>query len=135
MINNRECVILCNFNDKEFKTIRLYASMIGIKDLIRVSYKNGDSIINDILNNKIKEDGAQSSIKDRAIVFNSLEPRKVNVFIDNMKKMRLAPSMKAIVTKTSIEWTLDMLLHHLKEERIWEEQGKIQSHEKEKEEK
>lgn len=131
MVNNRECAILCNFNDKEFKTIRLYASMMGIKDLIRVSYKNSNSTINDILNDNIREDEIENPVKDRAIVFNGLSQKKMGVFIDNMKKMRTAPSMKAVVTETSIEWTLDTLLHHLREERTWEKQGKIKSHEEE----
>lgn len=128
MINDRGCVILCNFNDKEFKTIKVYAGMMGIKDLIRVSYKNGNCLVNDILNDKITEENIENPIKDRAIIFNSLEDKKVGIFIDNMKKMRTAPAMKAIVTETSIEWTLNRLLENLKEERRLEKQGKILEH-------
>ncbi len=128
MINDRGCVILCNFNDKEFKTIKVYAGMMGIKDLIRVSYKNGNCLVNDILNDKITEENIENPVKDRAIIFNSLEDKKVGIFIDNMKKMRTAPAMKAIVTETSIEWTLNRLLENLKEERRLEKQGKILEH-------
>lgn len=128
MINDRGCVILCNFNDKEFKTIKVYAGMMGIKDLIRVSYKNGNCLVNDILNDKITEENIVNPVKDRAIIFNSLEDKKVGIFIDNMKKMRTAPAMKAIVTETSIEWTLNRLLENLKEERRLEKQGKILDH-------
>ena len=128
MINDRGCVILCNFNDKEFKTIKVYAGMMGIKDLIRVSYKNGNCLVNDILNDKITEENIENPVKDRAIIFNSLEDKKVGIFIDNMKKMRTAPAMKAMVTETSIEWTLNRLLENLKEERRLEKQGKILDH-------
>lgn len=128
MINDRGCVILCNFNDKEFKTIKVYAGMMGIKDLIRVSYKNGNCLVNDILNDKINEEDIVNPVKDRAIIFNSLEDKTVGIFIDNMKKMRTAPAMKAIVTETSIEWTLNRLLENLKEERRLEKQGKILDH-------
>lgn len=128
MINDRGCVILCNFNDKEFKTIKVYAGMMGIKDLIRVSYKNGNCLVNDILNDKITEENIVNPVKDRAIIFNSLEDKKVGIFIDNMKKMRTAPAMKAMVTETSIEWTLNRLLENLKEERRLEKQGKILDH-------
>lgn len=128
MINSRACVILCNFNDKEFKTIKVYAGMMGIRDLIRVSYKNGNSIVKDILDDNIIESDVENPVKDRAIIFNSLEDRKVSIFIDNMRKMRTAPAMKAIVTETSIEWTLNKLLENLKEERRLEKQGKILDH-------
>ena len=115
-------------SDKEFKTIKVYAGMMGIKDLIRVSYKNGGSIVKDILEDNITESDIENPIKDRAIIFNSLEDRKVSIFIDNMRKMRTAPAMKAIVTETSIEWTLNRLLENLKEERRLEKQGKILDH-------
>lgn len=128
MINDRSCIILCNFNEKECKTIKVYANMMGIKDLITVSYKNGNNTINDILNNKIEEFEIEKPIKDRAIIFNSLDSRKMNIFIDNMKKMRTAPSMKAVVTETSIDWTLSKLLISLKEEREFERKGKSFKH-------
>ena len=128
MINDRVCIILCNFSEKERKTIKVYAGMMGIRDLVIVSYKNGDNTISDILNNKLSESEIEDPVKDRAIIFNNIESRKLNLFIDNMKKMRTAPSMKAIVTETSIEWTLSRLLNNLKEERQFEKQGKIFKH-------
>ena len=50
------------------------------------------------------------------------------MFIDNMKKMRIAPAMKAIVTETSINWTLSHLLKNLIEERKAERQGREAKH-------
>ena len=71
---------------------------------------------------------AKDGIKDRAIIFNNISEIKVSMFIDNMKKMRIAPSMKAVVTETSVEWTLNELLENLKAERRAEKKGKILEH-------
>ena len=36
----RQCIILCNFNEKEKKLLKSYGMMMGLKDQINVSYKN-----------------------------------------------------------------------------------------------
>ncbi|MGG7178797.1 DUF3783 domain-containing protein [Clostridium paraputrificum] len=124
---NRPCIILCNFNEKEIKLLKSYGAMMGLKDQIIVTWKNGNSIIRDILENNI-DTNSEVGVKDRAIIFNDLPNIKVSMFIDNMRKMRIAPAMKAVVTETSIEWTLDYLLRNLVEERRAEKQGKVAKH-------
>lgn len=124
---NRPCIILCNFNEKELKLLKSYGVMMGLKDQIIVTWKNGNSIIRDILENNI-ENNSEVVIKDRAIIFNDLPNIKVSMFIDNMRKMRIAPAMKAVVTETSVEWTLNHLLQNLVEERRAEKQGKVAKH-------
>lgn len=126
---DRECIILCNFNDKELKMIKVYANMVGLKDQIIVSWKNSNVTIKDIIEGNLENvSDVENGIKDRAIIFNSKNNNKVSVFIDNMRKMRVAPSMKAVVTETSINWTLGELLQNLVEERRAERQGKIVKH-------
>lgn len=56
----RSCVLLCNFNGKELKAVKNYASILGLRDQICLYSKNGDSIIKDILEDKVDsncEDG------------------------------------------------------------------------------
>lgn len=127
-MDDRQCVILCNFNDKEKKLIKSYALMVGISDQIQVSWKNSETTIKNILEGNISEDSNSNGVKDRAIIFNNLPPKKVSIFIDNMKKMRIAPAMKAVVTETSINWTLNYLLKNLIEERKAEKEGKEFKH-------
>ncbi|MDD6795851.1 MAG: DUF3783 domain-containing protein [Clostridiaceae bacterium] len=123
----RQCIILCNFNEKEKKLLKSYGMMMGLKDQINVSYKNSETILKNILDGNLLSD-AKDGIKDRAIIFNNISEIKVSMFIDNMKKMRIAPSMKAVVTETSVEWTLNELLENLKAERRAEKKGKILEH-------
>lgn len=127
-MDDRECIIICNFNDKEKKLIKSYALMVGINDQIQVCWKNSENTIKDILKDNISEDNNSTGVKDRAIIFNNLPSKKVSIFIDNMKKMRIAPTMKAIVTETSINWTLNYLLKNLIKERKAEKEGKLIKH-------
>ncbi len=84
-------------------------------------------MVKDILEDNISSE-CEEEIRDRAIIFNDLPNMKVSMFIDNMKKMRIAPAMKAIVTETSINWTLSHLLKNLIEERKAERQGREAKH-------
>lgn len=126
-ISERKCIILCNFNDKEQKLIKSYGTMMGLKDQINVTWKNGNSLVKDIVDGKISNT-SEDGVKSRAIIFNSVPDLKVSMFIDNMKKMRIAPAMKAVVTETSNEWTLNHLLENLVEERKAEKTGKQVKH-------
>lgn len=126
----RNCMILCNFNDKELKLLKTYAAMMGLRDQIIVNYKNGNSVVRDILEDKLNNE-CTDGIKDRAIIFNNLPSMKVSMFIDNMRKMRIAPAMKAMVTETSIDWTLNHLLENLVEERKAAKLGKVAKHDEE----
>lgn len=127
-MNNRQCIILCNFNSKEVKLIKNYAFMVGIKDQIQVTWKNSQNTLRDIIEGNIIEDNDSNGVKNRAIIFNNLSPKIVSIFIDNMKKMRAAPTMKAVVTETSIDWTLNYLLKNLIEERKAEKEGNKFNH-------
>ena len=124
---SRPCIIICNFNDKEAKLLKTYGSMMGLKDQIRVNWTNWNTLVKDILEDNISSE-CEEEIRDRAIIFNDLPNMKVSMFIDNMKKMRIAPAMKAIVTETSINWTLSHLLKNLVEERKAERQGREAKH-------
>lgn len=113
----RSCIIVCNFNGKELKAIKNYASMLGIRDQIFLSSKNGDSIIKDVLEDNILSD-CEDGIKQKAIIFNSISPAKMNMFIENLKKIRINNVLKSVVTETSKEWSVNVLISNLIAERI-----------------
>ena len=50
--------------------------------------------------------------KERAIIFNAIPPAKMNIFIENLK-VRVNNVLKAVVTETSIEWTVNEVLSNL----------------------
>ena len=126
----RSCVILCNFNAKEIKTVSNLAGMIGIRDKIVISYKNGNSIVKDVLEGNILND-SEDGIKNKAIIFNNIPGAKMGIFIENLKKFRVNNVLKATVTETSREWTVNVLLKNLVAERIAMKTGKDFEHDEE----
>lgn len=112
----RSCVLLCNFNAKELKAVKNYASILGLKEQICLNSKNGDSIIKDILEDNI-DSNCEIGRKERAIIFNNIPNMKINMFIDNLKKIRINNVLKAVVTETSINWTLNEVIVNLLAER------------------
>lgn len=112
----RSCVILCNFNGKELKAVKNYASILGLRDQICLYSKNGDSIIKDILEDNI-DSNCEEGRKEKAIIFNNISNMKINMFIDNLKKIRINNILKAVVTETSINWTVNEIIVNLLNER------------------
>ena len=124
----RSCIILCNFIAKEVKTLGNLAGMLGIRDKIVVSYKNGNTLVKDIIDGEILSD-AEEGIKSKAIIFNNIPGAKIGLLINNLKKFRLNNVLKATVTETSKEWTLNILLKNLVEEKLAMQTGKDYEHE------
>ncbi len=123
----RSCVILYNFNDKEKKIIKNYGNIFGVKDQINISWKHGDSVISDLVNGKLDE--SSEIIKhEKAIIFNNVSNAKVNLFIDSLKKSRISNVFFAIVTETSKNWTINILIENLVLERIAMKKGKELKH-------
>ena len=87
-----------------------------IRDRICLYSKNGNSIIKDILEDKI-DSNCEEGRKEKAIIFNNISNMKINMFIDNLKKIRINNVLKAIVTETSINWTLNEVIVNLLNER------------------
>lgn len=108
----RSCIIVCNFNGKELKAVKNYASMLGIRDQIFLSAKDGNSVIKDVLEDNIVSN-CEDGIKQKAIIFNCISPAKMNIFLDNLKKIRINNILKAVVTETSKEWSINILLSNL----------------------
>lgn len=123
----RSCIIIYNFNNKDLKIVKNFANMLGIKDHILVNEKNGESLIKDILNNNIIITDNQEK-KQKAIIFNAISPAKLNVFVENLQKVRINNSLIATVTDTSKEWTLNNLIDNLIEERRAIKARKIANH-------
>lgn len=126
----RSCIVLCNFNAKEIKTVSNLSGMIGIKDKIILNHKNGNSIVKDVLENNILND-LEEGVKHKAIIFNNIPGVKMGMFIENLKRFRINNVLKATVTETSKEWTVDVLLKNLFAERIAMKSGKDFTHDEE----
>ncbi|MPQ45274.1 DUF3783 domain-containing protein, partial [Clostridium tarantellae] len=58
----------------------------------------------------------------------NIAPAKINIFIENLKKMRINNTLMAVVTDTSKNWSLNKLIFNLIEERKSINEGKTLKH-------
>lgn len=128
-IHDRTCVMIVNFNKKESALIKNICGFIGMRDCIFLDTKNGDTLIEDILDNNISLD-CEDGLSNKAIIFNNIPHVKINSFLDNLKKMRINRPLSAMVTETTLNWTLNKLIANLLEERRAISEGKEFSHKK-----
>ncbi|WP_370830407.1 DUF3783 domain-containing protein [Clostridium sp.] len=113
----RACILLCNLGGKDLQKVKNCAMILGIRDQIILNSKNGNTVIKDVLYNNINSE-CEDGRKERAIIFNAIPPAKMNIFIENLKKVRVNNVLKAVVTETSIDWTVNEVLSNLVAERI-----------------
>lgn len=122
----RDCIVICNLVGKDLQKVKNCAMILGIKDQIILNSKNGNTIIKDVLDNNINSD-CEDGRKERAIIFNAISPAKMSMFIENLKRVRVNNVLKAVVTETSIEWTVNELLSNLLAERVAISKGDFSS--------
>ena len=122
----RVCIVICNLVGKDLQKVKNCAMILGIKDQIILNSKNGNTIIKDVLDNNINSD-CEDGRKERAIIFNAIPPAKMSMFIENLKRVRVNNVLKAVVTETSIEWTVNELLSNLLAERVAISKGDFSS--------
>lgn len=113
----RACILLCNLGGKDLQKVKNCAMILGIRDQIILNSKNGNTVIKDVLDNNINTE-CEDGRKERAIIFNAIPPAKMNIFIENLKKVRVNNVLKAVVTETSIDWTVNEVISNLVAERI-----------------
>ncbi|MBC5996987.1 DUF3783 domain-containing protein [Romboutsia ilealis] len=126
-IHNRACVMVVNFNKKEGALIKNICGFIGVRDCIFLDKSNGNTLIKDALENNIYSD-CEDGISNKAVVFNNIPNVKINSFLESLKKMRINRPLTAMVTETTLDWTLNKLLYNLVEERKALSLGKELSH-------
>ena len=113
----RGCILLCNLGRKDLQKVKNCAMILGIRDQIILNSKNGNTVIKDVLDNNINSE-CEDGRKERAIIFNAIPPAKMNIFIENLRKVRVNNVLKAVVTETSIDWTVNEVLSNLVAERV-----------------
>ena len=128
-IHDRSCVIVVNSNKKESAMIKNMGRLVGIRDFIFVDSKNGNTIIKDILENNISQDN-EEVWTNKAMIFNNINQIKINGFLDSLKKMKMARPLSAVVTETTIDWTLNKLVYNLIQERNALKSGQTFNHSK-----
>lgn len=126
-VEDRSFVILYNFNPKETTMIKNICNMYGIKDQVILTTKNADSVVKDIIINKIDE-SCDNGLSNKSIIFNNISHIKISAIIDSFKKFRLQRPLVAMTTESNLNWDLNTLISNLVEERNAMKSGKIVKH-------
>ncbi|WP_455538061.1 DUF3783 domain-containing protein [Terrisporobacter sp.] len=126
-IHDRSCIIVVNVNKKESNMIKNIGRLVGIRDFIFLDSKNGDTTIKNILDNEISNDN-EKIWTNKVMIFNNITQLKINGFLESLKKMKIARPLSAVVTETTIEWTLNKLVYNLSKERDVLKTGKTLEH-------
>lgn len=126
-IHERSCMIIVNANKKEANMMKNIGRLVGIKDCIFLDSTNGKTTISDILNNEISDDN-EEKWTNKAVVFNNINQTKISGFLDSLKKMKIVRPLSAVVTETTIDWTLNKLVYNLIQERNALKSGQTVQH-------
>lgn len=127
VIHDRSCMLLYHFTAQEIRMIQNAARLSGIRDFVILQHNEAHNTIRTILDNKYEQ--GEEGIKEKAIIFNHIPSPRMNAFIEALKKCRVKRPLMAVVTETSIDWSVDILIHNLIAERSAISAGQYNEHE------
>jgi len=109
-------ILTFGYTEEEQKRIDEYLSEIGVPPPTRLEKRHGSVVIGDIL-----REGAigteEFDCPERLVLFYNLSEAGVRSLMRVFKSLEIPRPIFAIVTKTSITWTLQQLMEHLIEEK------------------
>jgi hypothetical protein len=115
-MGNKARVLTFGFTDSERERIDERLAEIGVPPPARLEKRHGSVVIGDIL-----RQGAIGSeefdCRERLVLFYNLSDAVVRSLMQVFKSLEVPKPIFAIVTETSITWTLRQLMEHLIEEK------------------
>jgi hypothetical protein len=115
-MGNKARVLTFGFTDSERERIDERLAEIGVPPPARLEKRHGSVVIGDIL-----RQGAIGSeefdCRERLVLFYNLSDAGVRSLMQVFKSLEVPKPIFAIVTQTSITWTLRQLMEHLIEEK------------------
>lgn len=103
-------IYVAGFGDIEFDIIKMMAEENHFPHLVRIFENHLDVKIQDL---KTKPEKQGNITKIRVVLFENMDNKMVIEFINKFKNLKLPPSIFAIVTEHSKEWTFKELASHL----------------------
>jgi hypothetical protein len=109
-------ILTFGYTDSEQKRIDQRLAEIGVPSPTRLGKRHGSAVIGDIL-----REGAigakEFDCQERLVLFYNLSDAGVRSLMQVFKSLEIPKPIFAIVTETSITWTLERLMEHLIEEK------------------
>ena len=109
-------VLTFGYTDAEQERIDQRLSEIGVPPPTRLEKRHGSVVIGDILQGGTL--GTEElDCRERLVLFYNLSEAGVRSLMQVFKSLEIPKPIFAIVTETSITWTLERLMEHLTEEK------------------
>jgi hypothetical protein len=113
---NKSRILVFGFTDAEQARIDKRLSEIGVPSPLRLEKRHGSVVIGDILSR-----GAigteEFDCQERLVLFSNLSEAGVRSMMQVFKALEIPKPIFAVVTETSVTWTLQQLMEHLIEEK------------------
>jgi hypothetical protein len=121
-MSDKAKILTFGFTGPEQQCIEDRLGEIGVPPPTRLERRHGSIVIGDILREgAIGEE--EFDCRERLVLFYSLSEAGVRSLMQVFKSLEIPKPIFAIVTETSITWTLQQLLEHLIEEKRYHEGG------------
>lgn len=125
----RVCVVLNAFTAAEMKQLKNVARLTGISEQIVIDGTYGTTTIMELLETpSLIPTEPEDTSTQKAILFNNVPANRMNAFIEGIKKCRMTRPLIAVVTDTSVHWTVQELIHNLAAERVALKQNQTTLH-------
>jgi hypothetical protein len=109
-------VLTFGYTDTEQERIDQRLSEIGVPPPARLERRHGSVVIGDILRQGAIGD-EEFDCRERLVLFHNLSDAGVRSLMQVFKSLEIPKPIFAVVTETSITWTLRQLMEHLIEEK------------------
>ena len=113
MLENNKCILAYGLSDLELEKLRELKFKV-----IEVTPEMCEMTLNDILSGLRLDIFNNSPLKEKVILYNNLTEIEVKKVINDTRE-GIKDGILAVVTEQSINWKVNYLIKHLKNERDW----------------
>ena len=115
-MNHKARVLTFGYTDEEQVLINQRLSEIGVPPPTRLEKRHGSVVIGDLLG-RGRIGNEEFDCREHLVLFYNLSETGVRSLMRVFKSLEIPKPIFAIVTETSITWTLEQLMEHLIEEK------------------
>lgn len=113
MLENNKCILVYGLNDMELKYMSEFES-----NIIEITPEMCKMTIKDILEGSRFNIFNSNPIKEKVIIYNNFAQIELKEAISKTRQF-IKGGVLAVVTEESVNWEVNYLIKHLKEEKEW----------------
>lgn len=118
-LSNNKVMLVLGFEDERKEVLEDIIKKDSLPPYVAIDKSMGKMTINDILNGLKLHTYEKLLPQEEVILFNNLSDIELDKAIKAIRTQMNPKPILAVVTPTSINWTVEYLVEHLIEERQW----------------